>query len=151
MIALVNIRESLQKYHKAQPWDPYFSIFSLMIYFLVLTNQPYVTTLMIIHFTLRVMMQTLSLISWSWISRKYLNDSVKMLWFLIQINAISSLLDFRMPNPIFLMITLQSKMYQKKKYWALLMIISQPSKVIWKIFAKKANQKLNALTRILLE
>ena len=42
---------------------PSFSIFSLMIYFLVLTNQPYVTTLMIIHFTLRVMMQTLSLIS----------------------------------------------------------------------------------------
>ena len=44
---------------------PSFSIFSLMIYFSVLTNQPYVTTLMIIHFTLRVMMQTLSLISWS--------------------------------------------------------------------------------------
>ena len=63
MIALVNIRESLQEYQNAQSWDPSFSIFSLMIYFLVLTNQPYVTTLMIIHFTLRVMMQTLSLIS----------------------------------------------------------------------------------------
>ena len=62
MIALVNIRESLQEYQAAQSWDPSFSIFSSMIYFLVLTNQPYVTTLMIIHFTLRVMMQTLSLI-----------------------------------------------------------------------------------------
>ena len=40
-----------------------FSISSLMIYILLLTNQPYVTTLMIIHFTLRVIMQTLSLIS----------------------------------------------------------------------------------------
>ena len=49
MIALVNIRESLQEYHKAQSCDPSFSIFSLMIYLLVLTNQPYVTTLMIIH------------------------------------------------------------------------------------------------------
>ena len=65
MIALVNIRESLQEYHKAQSWDPSFSIFLSMIYFLLLTNQPYVTTLMTIHFKLRVMMQTLSLISCS--------------------------------------------------------------------------------------
>ena len=36
-IAFVNIRESLQEYHKTQSWDPSFSIFSLMIYFLVLT------------------------------------------------------------------------------------------------------------------
>ena len=35
---------------------PLFSIFSLMTYFLVLTNQPYVTTLMTVHFTLRVVM-----------------------------------------------------------------------------------------------
>ena len=39
-----------------------FSIFLLIIYFSLLTNQPYVTTLMIIRFTLRVMTQTLSLI-----------------------------------------------------------------------------------------
>ena len=51
-----NIRESLHEYHKVQSWDPSFSIFSLIIYFLVLTNQPYVTTLMIVHFTLRVVM-----------------------------------------------------------------------------------------------
>ena len=87
MIALVNIRESLQEYHNAQSWDPSFSIFSLMIYFLVLKDQPYITTLVIIHFTLRVTM--MSLISWSRISGKYLNDSVKVLWFLIQINAVS--------------------------------------------------------------
>ena len=136
MIALVNIRESLREYHKAQSWDHSFSKFSLMIYILVLTNQPFVTTLMMIHFTLRVMFQTLSSIGWRRISRKYLNGSMKILWFLIQVNAISSLLDFRMSNPIFLMITLQSKMYQKKIYWAPLLIISI-SKVIWKVSAKK--------------
>ena len=31
---------------------------------------------------------------------------------------------FQDPNPIFLMITLKSKMYQKRKYWALPLIIS---------------------------
>ena len=62
MIALVNIRESLQEYQAAQSWDPSFSIFSSMIYFLVLTHQPYVTTLTIIHFTLPAVMQTLTLI-----------------------------------------------------------------------------------------
>ena len=45
VIALVNTKESLQEYHKALSWGPSFSIFLLMI--LQLTNQPYVTTLMI--------------------------------------------------------------------------------------------------------
>ena len=85
VIALENIRESLQEWHKDQSWYPSFSIFSLMIYFLLLENQPYVTKLLIIHFALPVMMQTLSLISWSRISRKYLNGSRKILWFLIMI------------------------------------------------------------------
>ena len=76
VIALVNTRESLQKYHKDLSWGPSFSIFLLMIYFLLLTSQPYVTTLMIMHFTLRVMMQMLSLVSWSRTFRKYLNGSM---------------------------------------------------------------------------
>ena len=42
MISLANTRESLQEYHKAQSGDLPFSIFLLMIYFLVLINQSYV-------------------------------------------------------------------------------------------------------------
>ena len=42
----------------------FFNIFiNDLIYFLLLKNQPYVTKLLIIHFALPVMMQTLSLIS----------------------------------------------------------------------------------------
>ena len=125
-----------------------FSIFSLMIYFLVLTNQPYVTTLMIIHFTVRVIMQTMSLISWSRISRKYLNGSMKILWFLIQINAISWLLDFRMPNSIFFMITLQSKNVSEEKILGITIDNKLTFKSHLKNICKKANQKLNALARI---
>ena len=61
-VALVSTRESLQGYHKALSWNASLSIFLLMIYFLLLKNQPYITNLMIIHFTHQVMMQTLPLV-----------------------------------------------------------------------------------------
>ena len=55
--------------------------------------------------------------------------------------------DSRIPNPLFLMITLQSKMHQK------ILAITTDNKLTFKShlknISKKANQKLNALARIM--
>ena len=54
-----------------------FSVFLSTIYFLLWANQPYVTTPMITHFKFRAKIQILSLGSWSRISQKHVNGSMK--------------------------------------------------------------------------
>ena len=141
MIALVNIRESLQECHKAQSCDPSFSIFLSMIYFLVLKNRPYVTTLMITHFTLRVMMQTLSLISCSRISRKYL------FFILNPDNCYFLTLGFQDAQPNLFYNNLTFKNVSEENILGITIDNKLTFKSHLKNICKKANQKLNTLAR----
>ena len=123
--SLVNIRVSLQVYHKAQSLEPFF--FNIFIKDLFLSidkstlynyaddniTTDYITTGNDANAIIDKLKQDFSKI-FKWFYENFMILYPDKCYFLTH---------FRMPNTIFLMITLQSKMFQKKKYWALPLII----------------------------
>ena len=117
-----------------------------MIYFLLLTNQPNVATLMIIHFTVRVMMQMLSLMKqdfsklFKWFYENFMIFNPDKCLFLT--------LGFQDAQPNFSYDNITIKNLSEEKILSITIDNKLTFKSHLKNIWKKANRKLNALVRI---
>ena len=117
-----------------------------MIYFLLLTNQPNVATLMIIHFTVGVMMQTLSLMKqdfsklFKWFYENFMIFNPDKCLFLT--------LGFQYAQPNFSYDNITIKNLSEEKILSITIDNKLTFKSHLKNIWKKANRKLNALVRI---